>query len=73
MNMNQDLQTIKEKISTSMTRAEVAEYLNVSLATVSKLWDSKKLESFNLGGQRKSTIEMIKKYLQKQMGDLNGI
>ena len=71
--MNQDLQTIKEKISTSMTRAEVAEYLNVSLATVSKLWDSKKLESFNLGGQRKSTIEMIKKYLQKQMGDLNGI
>lgn len=71
--MNQDLQAIKEKISTSMTRAEVAEYLNVSLATVSKLWDSKKLESFNLGGQRKSTIEMIKKYLQKQMGDLNGI
>lgn len=71
--MDQDLQTIKEKISTSMTRAEVAEYLNVSLATVSKLWDSKKLESFNLGGQRKSTIEMIKKYLQKQMGDLNGI
>jgi len=56
-----------------MTRAEVAEYLNVSMATVSKLWDSKKLESFNLGGQRKSTIEMIKKYLQKQMGDLNGI
>jgi len=71
--MNQDLQAIKEKISTSMTRAEVAEYLNVSMATVSKLWDSKKLESFNLGGQRKSTIEMIKKYLQKQMGDLNGI